>query len=102
LIATNLSFNTHIRKKPSSYGFIGRCFDGVKIQIKQIYTNIVTYDGIPNNPITRNIRVSLSQMEVYSTNADWEVCFFCFFRNKKSRRQVGGEGWGGEGSLAKI
>lgn len=55
-------------RKPSSYGFIGKCFDSITVRIKHINAFVETMDGVPDCTKPRRIRQTLSGLEIMSVN----------------------------------
>eukprot|EP00011_Vannellida_sp_DIVA3-517-6-12_P000634 CAMPEP_0114613732 /NCGR_PEP_ID=MMETSP0168-20121206/5286_1 /TAXON_ID=95228 ORGANISM="Vannella sp., Strain DIVA3 517/6/12" /NCGR_SAMPLE_ID=MMETSP0168 /ASSEMBLY_ACC=CAM_ASM_000044 /LENGTH=919 /DNA_ID=CAMNT_0001824751 /DNA_START=23 /DNA_END=2778 /DNA_ORIENTATION=+ len=58
-------------RKPSSYGFIGKCFDSITVRIKQINAFVETMDGVPDCPKPRRIRQTLTGLEIMSVNCSF-------------------------------
>eukprot|EP01089_Gocevia_fonbrunei_P021683 TRINITY_DN8510_c0_g1_i1.p1 TRINITY_DN8510_c0_g1~~TRINITY_DN8510_c0_g1_i1.p1 ORF type:complete len:504 (+),score=92.55 TRINITY_DN8510_c0_g1_i1:134-1645(+) len=57
------------KKKPKSYGFVGKCMDGIKVHINEVRTS-VQLNGYRDN-LTIAYAVTKG-IDVFSCNSDWE------------------------------
>lgn len=61
--------------KPSSYGFVQRTIDGIKMSVKQVNITL-KLNGYRNNPSI--LKVKTNDIKIYSCGPDWKVSVSLF------------------------